>query len=417
LDFSFATVIASRHYGPLIPLTLATPAGNLPAPIRRRASDSMTILDRYMLRHFMQIFLICFASLAGLYVVIDAFQHLDSFQAYAEQHGSLMGVIAEYYAYQSFDLFERTSGIIVMIAAMFTVTWLQRHQEMTAMMAAGITKFRIVKPIVLAAVTLSFLAAANREFIIPQVRTELTRDTKDLSGSEARDLESRYDGQTDILLGGEKTLSSERKIIKPTFVLPNTLSKYGKQLVAKEAVFLEATSDHPSGYLLTNVTVPTNIDKLKSLRQGEKAIVVTSKEAPWLKPGEAFVVSQLPFELLANGSKWRRYSSTGEMLNELRQPSTEPGADLRVAVHCRILQPFMDSTMLMLGLPLMFSRRNRNIFLSIGICLAAALAFTAVGLACQSLGSLSLLRPTLAAWIPLLVFVPVAVAMSHTFRT
>ena len=46
------------------------------------------------------------------------------------------------------------------------------------------------------------------------------------------------------------------------------------------------------------------------------------------------------------------------MLNELRQPSTEPGADLRVAVHCRILQPFMDSTMLMLGLPLMFSRQE-----------------------------------------------------------
>jgi lipopolysaccharide export system permease protein len=382
-----------------------------------RPGISMTILDRYMLRHFMQIFLICFASLAGLYVVIDAFQHLDSFTAYAEQHGSLMGVIAEYYAYQSFDLFDRTSGIIVMIAAMFTVTWLQRHQEMTAMMAAGITKLRIVKPIVLAAVLLSVLAAANRELIIPQVRTELTRDTKDLSGSAARDLEARYDGQTDILLGGDKTLAAERKIIKPTFVLPNTLSKYGKQLVAKEAVFLEASPDYPSGYLLKNVTVPTNIDKLKSLRQGEKAIVVTAKEAAWLQPGEAFVVSQLPFELLANGSKWRRFTSTQEMLNELRQPSTEPGADLRVAVHCRILQPFMDSTMLMLGLPLMFSRRNRNIFLSIGICLAAALAFTAVGLACQSLGSLSLLRPTLAAWIPLLVFVPVAVAMSHTFRT
>jgi lipopolysaccharide export system permease protein len=77
----------------------------------------------------------------------------------------------------------------------------------------------------------------------------------------------------------------------------------------------------------------------------------------------------------------------------------------------------MDSAMLMLGLPLMFSRRNRNIFLSVGICLTAAIAFSVVTLACQSLGGLGLLRPTLAAWIPLLVFVPVAVAMSHNFRT
>jgi lipopolysaccharide export system permease protein len=377
----------------------------------------MTTLDRYLLRHFVSIFVICFLSLAGLYVVIDAFQHLDSFSAYADGNGGLVSVMAGFYAYQSFDLFDRTGGMLAMIAAMFTVTWLQRHNEMTAMMAAGISKFRIVKPVILAVIALSILAAANREWVIPQVRNELTRDTKDLAGSQFRDLEARYDGQTDILLGGEKTVTAERLIVKPTFILPNTLSKYGKQLVAETACYLDTTSDHPAGYLLKNVSLPTNIDKLKSLRQGEKAIVVTRKEASWLQPGEAFVVSQLSFELLANGSKWRRYASTRELLNELNQPSTEPGADLRVAVHTRILQPFMDSTMLMLGLPLMLSRRTRNIFFSISICLGVAMAFSLVGLACQSLGDLSLLRPTLAAWIPLLVFVPVAVAMSHTFRT
>jgi lipopolysaccharide export system permease protein len=57
------------------------------------------------------------------------------------------------------------------------------------------------------------------------------------------------------------------------------------------------------------------------------------------------------------------------------------------------------------------------VFVSMSICLLAALSFTIVSLACQSLGGLSLLRPTLAAWIPLLVFVPIAVAMGHTFRT
>jgi lipopolysaccharide export system permease protein len=361
----------------------------------------VTILDRYMLRHFVQIFVICFISLAGLYVVIDAFQHLDSFTSYAEQHGSIVGTMAEFYSYQSFDLFDRTSGMIAMIAAMFTISWLQRHQEMTAMMAAGISKFRIVKPIIVAVVLLSIIAAANREFIIPRVRHQLTRDTKDLAGSQYRDLEGRYDGQTDIQLGGKKTVFAERRIVNPTFVLPNSLSKYGKQLVAENAYYLDATENHPSGYLLKEVS----------------AVIVTSKEAPWLSKREAFVASQLSFELLANGSSWRRFASTSELLSELNQPSIEPGADLRVAIHTRILKPFMDSTMLMLGLPLMFSRRNRNIFLSVGICLAAAISFSMVTLACQSLGGLSLLRPTLAAWIPLLVFVPIAVAMGHNFRT
>src|SRR5690606_277478 len=143
----------------------------------------------------------------------------------------------------------------------------------------------------------------------------------------------------------------------------------------------------------------------------------TSKEVPWLKPKQAFVVSQLRFELLANGSSYRRLASITELVDELNQPSTEPGADLRVAIHSRIMQPFMDATMLMLGLPPVFSRRLRSLFVSVGICLAAAVSCTMVSLACQSLGGLSFLRPTRAAWVPLMVFVPVAVARGHTFRT
>ena len=73
--------------------------------------------------------------------------------------------------------------------------------------------------------------------------------------------------------------------------------------------------------------------------------------------------------------------------------------------------------LILLGLPLMFSRSSRNIFLSIGICVLAALAFTAVAIACQSLGGIGLMSPALAAWLPLMVFIPLAVGMSGALRT
>ncbi len=377
----------------------------------------MKLLDRYLLRQFVQIFGICFLSLMGLYLVIDLFGHLDSFSAQAEREGSLIRVIVTYYGYQSIGFFDRTSGILAMIAAMFTVTWLQRHQEMTAMLAAGISKFRIIRPLMIAAVAVSLLAVVSRECVIPQIRDQLTRSTKDLGGTEARDLEARFDSQTDILIGGEKTIALEQKIIKPTFILPPSLDTYGKKLVAEEALFRDATNDHPAGYLLLNVTTPSRIDRRKSLLIDDQPVVVTSRDASWLEPGQAYVVSQMSFQLLANGSAWRNYASTGELIEELNSPSTELGADVRVAVHTRVMQPITDATLLMLGLPLMFSRRQRNVFLSIGICLAVAVAFTLASVACQSLGGLNLLRPTLAAWLPIMVFLPIAVGMSHTLRT
>ena len=165
------------------------------------------------------------------------------------------------------------------------------------------------------------------------------------------------------------------------------------------------------------MTTPAKIDQRKSLRLEERAIILTARDTQWLEPGQAFVVSQLPFQWLANGSAWRNYASTGELITELNSPTTELGADVRVTVHTRIVQPVIDTTLLMLGLPLMFSRRQRNVFLSIGICLSVAIAFTLATLACQSLGGLNLLRPTLAAWLPIMVFLPLAVGMSHTLRT
>ena len=39
----------------------------------------MKIIDRYLLRQFAHVFVICFVSLTGLYVMLDAFSHLDDF--------------------------------------------------------------------------------------------------------------------------------------------------------------------------------------------------------------------------------------------------------------------------------------------------------------------------------------------------
>jgi lipopolysaccharide export system permease protein len=377
----------------------------------------MFILNRYLLRQFLQVFAICFLSLTGLYIVIDAFGHLDHFSNYAEASDkNLLGVMIQYYAYHSLAFFDGTSGVLAMISAMFTVTWLQRHQELTAVLAAGISKVRILRPLIFAAIGVSLLGVANREVLIPQIRDELTRDTKDLGGDNARDLEARFD-RHDVLIGGDKIVMGDRRIVKPAFVLPPELSRYGKQLAAAEAFYVDANNDHPAGFVLSRVSSPDHMERMSSLSVKDEPVIVTSHEAPWLASDEVFVASDLPFQVLAAGSKWRKYASMGELVGELRNPSTDLGADVRVAVHTRIVQPLTDCTLLMLGLPLMVSRRNRNIFLSIGICLAVATAFTLLALACQSLGSMSVLRPSLAAWLPLLMFVPVAAAMSDTLRT
>ncbi|MEX2092996.1 MAG: LptF/LptG family permease [Pirellulales bacterium] len=375
-----------------------------------------TIIDRYMLRQFLQVLLICFLSLAGLYIVIDAFNHLDHFVDYADTHGGLLATMGQFYAYRSLAFFDWMSGFLALVAAMFTVTWIQRHHEMTALMAAGIPRLRVLRPVLIAAICVSFVAVANRELVIPETRQQLATDSKNLGGQQEAQMQSRFDSQTDVLLGGETIVFAEKKINRPNFVLPVGLDQYGRQLTAAEARYLPARDGLESGYLLSGLTAPKGLLSEHSLELNGKAVIITPKDATWLGPNEVFVVSGVSFEFLSAGSTWRDHASTRELIHELQSPSTDLGADVRYAIHSRFMQPFLDTTLLFLGLPLVVSRGNRNPYFAIGLCVGVVALFMVVKLGCQSLCLTGWLQPPLAAWLPLMIFAPVAVISSDSLR-
>jgi lipopolysaccharide export system permease protein len=374
----------------------------------------MFILDRYLLIQFIRTFFICFVSLGGLFVVIDGFGNLDSFMQYAEKEGSLLGVMAPYYVYRLMAVFDATSAVLTLISAMFTVTLFQRHNEMTALMAAGVPVGRIVRPVVLAVFVVSLTAAGVREFVIPAVRDQpgLSRNAQDLLGDTGRDLTPLYDQQTDILLQGKETFADTQRIHKPNFRLRRGLP-HGTQLVGENAFYRPAQNGRPAGYLMQGVSQPQKMDDEPSVEQGGRPIILTRKDHPWLEPGEVFVVSNVTFEQLTGGWAWRRFASIFELIGGLRNPSLEFSGDVRVAIHARFVQPVLDATLLLLGLPLVVSRQQRNVFVATGLCFAVAATFMVVTIVCQEMGRQSLLNPALGAWMPLFIFVPAAVVMAE----
>ena len=66
----------------------------------------------------------------------------------------------------------------------------------------------------------------------------------------------------------------------------------------------------------------------------------------------------------------------------------------------------LDVTLLFLGLPVILRRESRNIFVSAGICLLMVGGFVIVVLGCHQAGGSTLIKPALAAWLPVMLFVP-----------
>jgi lipopolysaccharide export system permease protein len=376
----------------------------------------MWTIDRYITRLFVKVLVVCFLSLTGLFIVIDAFGNLDELLTLGDKHGSLFGLLGEYYGARALAFFDRTSALMALVAATFAVTTMQRSNELAALQAAGISKARLVRPLIFGAIVVSLLAAANREWLIPRYRDQLSRKAQDWEGTAQRDFTPRFDHLTDILLMGRATVAADQRIVQPTFRLPRGLSRFGTQVVAHAAFFRDAEPGRPRGYLLEGVREPKNLAGIESCYREGQPLLLSPQDTPWLKPDQCFVVSDVTFEQLAAGNSWRQFSSTAELISGLHNPSLDCSADVRVAVHARLIQPLMDVVLLLLGLPVVLSRESRNVFFSAGLCVVVVAAFFLTVLTCHALGGNYLLRPAaLAAWCPLLIFAPLARLSAQAF--
>ena len=380
---------------------------------------TMSIIDRYLLRQFVQTFLICFLSLTGLYIVFDVFTNLDQFVRCGQMSGGVLPFIAQYYSHRWLLVFDLTSGILAMASALFTLAWIQRHNEMTALMAAGVPRIRVLVPIIAAVAVVGILSAINRELLIPRYRAELSRRPQDPLGDKPQTVTLCRDNQIEVEFSGKNAYSGEKRIEEPSFfILTPVLRNYGNQLVADNAYYRPARDGRPGGYLLDGVREPKHLDTRPSLLLDGEPVLITPPDArDWLKPNQCFLRSNLDFDfLLPEGSKsFKQLSSTPQLIAALSNPSLAYGADVRVAIHGRIVKPLLDMTLLFLGLPLVISRESRNVFIAMGLCMAVTLAFWLVVLGMQQLGEAVLVRPAaLAAWAPLMIFVPVATGMAES---
>jgi lipopolysaccharide export system permease protein len=372
----------------------------------------MGIIDRYLLFQFFKTFLFTFLSLLGLYIIIECTTNMDEFVRCGDKSGGILLLMGKFYGYRAFAFFDRTSGVLTLVSVMFTIAWIQRHNELVALMAAGVSRIRVVKPLIIAAAAICFLAAINREVMLPRFREELTRKPQDLIGDHGQDLKRVYDSQTMILISGLHTFADRKRIEEPNFLLPETLWQYGKQINAKEAFYLpEEEGKHPGGYLFNDVVEPKKIESKSSLLLAGKPVLITPLDRPeWLKSNQCFVVSGLSFEQLVGSVE---YSSVRQLIAGLHNPSIEYGADVRRTIHSRFVQPFLDVTLLFLAMPLVLRRESRKVVLAIGICMGVTTIFMLSAIGFQWLGDTGLINPALSAWAPLMVFVPIAVGLGQ----
>ncbi len=275
----------------------------------------MKILDRQRYWAFLKAYLICFIALIGLYVVFDAFEHIDEFARSSNGTVGMMRKMGRYYLVRVSLFYDRLCGVISMMAAVFTVTWLQKNNELLAMLAAGLSTQRVIRPVLISAVLISGVAVANQEWIIPQVAEELQLPAEDDGKRELR-VYGRTD-VNDIYLHG---VSGDRatQTVSP-FDVTMPPSRFGQQmnLEAKEAIYIEETDDASpirGGWLLRGARLsPANTKPdgtlLLEVSSEEEATFPCRKDRAVLVGETYFLRTNVSFAELTRSLQWYQYAA------------------------------------------------------------------------------------------------------------
>jgi lipopolysaccharide export system permease protein len=361
-------------------------------------------LDRYLLRGFTYSYVVSVVILISLYIVLDLFANLDEFTSNDKTTLQIIGDILSYYAYHSFLYFAQVAGMITLVAGCFTLARLQRTRELVAMIAGGISLYRVALPIIMAGIGFNMLWVLDQEVIIPHIADKLVRSHNEASARRTFELwflEDRNNTLLSAMMYDPNTHTMEDVIAIERDADGQIVSK-----ISADAADWDA--EKGCWKLSRGVRYARSIEKADFVISGEMG----------RKPVEYYYSDWQPADLnLRQSANWTWFLSSSQLSDLLKKPHLVPNLNEIVsAKHIRMTQPILNMLLLLLGLPFFLNREPSNVLISVGLCLLAAISCFMLSFVSQAMAS-SVDYPALAAWLPIFVYGPLAAILMENVKT
>ncbi len=363
----------------------------------------MRLLDRYLTRELLLPFGMCLGALLILWSTADLLGDLPDLQK-AKLHGL---DVAEYVLSLAPDKMFILLPVTLLLALLYSLTQHAKHNEITAMRAAGVSLARIAVPYFALGLLLSLVLLAVNEFVVPMAsaHSEEIKVRRLNVASDAR----------------------ERRLAR-NFRLENTRERrywhvgaFNLDTAAMTNVWI--TEWFPDGSLTKfhgDEGFHTNggwaFTNVKEFRQGpEKGASLT----PGLYTNYLFKAeftetpAQFRSEYKVTAGLTRTRSSKRadvpifDLVDYLRlHGKLEPrdSAWIYTKLHGRLASPWTCLVVVLIALPFGALSGRRNVFVGVASSIFIFFAFFFLSQLGLTLGTAQVLPPWLAAWLPNLVF-------------
>lgn len=352
----------------------------------------MKILDRYLVKQFLQTILFGLLAFTLLFVVIDMMENLDDF---IDQDVPAF-VILQYYLVFIPEIIRLMIPVSVLLSCLFTAGKMANQDELTAIKAGGVSLYRFMTPFIFTAVIISTFTVYFGGYIVPyankhKIYIEQTYMKKGLVvfGSNIFFQDSR---NRIVTIKYYDVANDEARDISIQEFDPNNRIK----LISRTDAFHMTFDSTKSQWRLYNGITRTFSDTAETI---EYYIVKDIKELNF-KPEDLLKKQRKPEEMTL--------SDLSDFAKEQQRTGNDP-TSINIEYQSRIAFAFSSIVVVLFGLPISASKRRGGLALQFGINLLITFIYLVFMKVSQAFGKNGVMDPFVTSWFANFVFLIAAV--------
>lgn len=365
----------------------------------------MKILDKYIVKNFLIGYAISFGIFIGLRIIIELFVNLDEF---TEKEGvaafTIIKHILIFYGIRITLYFRDFAGMITVMAAAFSFGKMIRSGELIAVIASGVSLKRVVIPVIILTLISSAVFVIDQEFIIPNLADKLVAGEDELAGREFYDVKFMTDANNSLIFSQQFSSKTET-LDNPTILIRKATDRPGifelnGWISADAAVFNRQTGrwDLVNGFY--------------TQKNSSSGAAKVSSFVSDIKPQDIPIRRKAEYKSLLSWLQLRKIASQPAKIKDLAQ--------LYAEMQSHITDPIINLIMLLISLPILICRDPKAMKSAIMISFTATSLCYIFTFVCKLFATevfFDKLMPEFWVWLPVFIFLPVALIELDSIKT
>jgi lipopolysaccharide export system permease protein len=358
----------------------------------------MRLLHRYIIREFFLPFLYCLLTFALLYVIVDLITHLDEILRQQVAPGTL----AAYYISFLPIIFVQTAPVAVLLSTLFVFANFNRHQELVAMKAAGLSIWKILQPLLFMGILISIATFAVNESMVPQAAFKTAKVKEETIEGKRKQNQPKKINDVTIFGRGNRMYYARRYDPVKKELDELIILKHNQSMVLESKTMVQKAVWTGANWLAENYVKYTLDPSGQVIGQPEVYAETTLDIEE--KPGDFLVKSEFRSEFMS-------YKQLKDYLDKMAGGNKRALRRLLVDLHYKLAFPFISFVIILIGVPFAMSNQRGKAFAGIGMSIAFVLLYYAVNAISIALGKGGTLPPIVAAWLANIFFACLGISL------